>query len=1177
MNATPATLNAVRNAFANVQRNLMAQMGSALEDGSPEMVALIAEQGRDAVGPSHSGRHFWESFLNVANLILYESIWSTEELREAMNPLCYSLLTIDLRLDIAVPLQVKLSNKLKDRSDRTGELEDLDLLISWLEWRLRELPEDYFHRMIWLCKIIEVLHDRHHRTLSEEDLSKALAFSECVANPIFSTHPDFPFAMAQRYDMLEHDNAAGDDKLEQAFQAANTAVASLPLDSYQYESISSTRLRWLSKKYQSTREQRYLDEALSLSERGVSTFFAKPSTHACWLANLASSLSLRFDNGRDVLDLDNAVRNLEQALEITEKGDPSLSSHLSSIVAVLQKRYDRTGNENDLNRAISYGDKAVESTDYSQPSTASSWLRQMARILMTRYQRTKSLEDLNLALYKAQEALSVKLQSPEDVQDCRRVLGWICSQRFSRTHDPKDMDEALVHMASAISALSDSPDKQRIALDTIQDDAHILSTIYNSTGNIKDLELPIKMMRSVLDGRENERWSTAWGNASLELSELLLARYQREGNKEDIDEAIQHCHNALHTTEDDLPQRSNQLYHAAKTLGVRYEKHRNRQDMERSLEFLQQALTLNSKPLDRIRIGRKAIPLLACLMGDLERADEVAEVTLSLLPVVCRRTLSRRDQQFVMEQCEGLVSFACALSLDKGDVTKALQRVEFGRGLILGHMIDKRNSVHQLSISRTKLAEEYADLQERLFANVEKLPPALRGPTSLDRQAAADELAELENRIRQIPGFEDFNKQVTVDQYREYARDGYVVIINIVNIRADAIIVSRSGIEHVPLKLNMFMSNEAPQKIRMAMNYGGSESKGLVASYRQDKAADSAIGEGQGQGQDPSIPFYGEQRQSVHGETEFRNVSLERPDSSEDMEWLWLSCVKPVLDRLPPSGDLHRVWWIGCGYADSLPFHAAGQYLHGKFEGCIDKTVSSYTTTIKALQYTRDISTRIRNSQEGKPTLLLVTMPNTPGQQSLPGVEKEGEAVRDSMKEDATIVSLESPSAKEVLDALGDCGIAHFACHGLSESTDPSESHILLQRKEQSGKFINAVEKLEASALWDVVGQGKAMIAYLSACSTAESKAKMLGEEGIHLSSAFQIAGFPHVVGSLWPVRDEVCILLARLFYQNLVRNDNFMLGNVDVAQALRNAMIELRDESRFGIRDWTAFVHFGP
>jgi CHAT domain len=50
-------------------------------------------------------------------------------------------------------------------------------------------------------------------------------------------------------------------------------------------------------------------------------------------------------------------------------------------------------------------------------------------------------------------------------------------------------------------------------------------------------------------------------------------------------------------------------------------------------------------------------------------------------------------------------------------------------------------------------------------------------------------------------------------------------------------------------------------------------------------------------------------------------------------------------------------------------------------------------------------------------------------------------------------------------------------------------------------------------------------------CSTAESRAQTLLDKVVHLASGFQMAGFPHVVASVWLVEDESCVEMAREFY----------------------------------------------
>lgn len=75
---------------------------------------------------------------------------------------------------------------------------------------------------------------------------------------------------------------------------------------------------------------------------------------------------------------------------------------------------------------------------------------------------------------------------------------------------------------------------------------------------------------------------------------------------------------------------------------------------------------------------------------------------------------------------------------------------------------------------------------------------------------------------------------------------------------------------------------------------------------------------------------------------------------------------------------------------------------------------------------------------------------------------------------------------------------------------DPSNSALWLSFRKNSNEVSSlAVRDLAA------LDHEKARIAYLSACSTAENSSPELIGEVIHIASAFQTAGFPHVIGIL--------------------------------------------------------------
>ena len=70
-------------------------------------------------------------------------------------------------------------------------------------------------------------------------------------------------------------------------------------------------------------------------------------------------------------------------------------------------------------------------------------------------------------------------------------------------------------------------------------------------------------------------------------------------------------------------------------------------------------------------------------------------------------------------------------------------------------------------------------------------------------------------------------------------------------------------------------------------------------------------------------------------------------------------------------------------------------------------------------------------------------------------------------------------------------------------------------------------------------GSRPAQLTFLSACSTTENKAAILADETMHIASAFYVAGFSHVIGSMWPFDNGVCVSLSTHFYANLAKSSS--------------------------------------
>ena len=201
--------------------------------------------------------------------------------------------------------------------------------------------------------------------------------------------------------------------------------------------------------------------------------------------------------------------------------------------------------------------------------------------------------------------------------------------------------------------------------------------------------------------------------------------------------------------------------------------------------------------------------------------------------------------------------------------------------------------------------------------------------------------------------------------------------------------------------------------------------------------------------------------------------------------------------------------------------------------------------------------------------MLIVTMPTTPGEGSLPGVTREADEIEHNLRDFGAVVPLVRPNADDVLQVLPDFSIAHFACHGVS-STNPANSHLMLLKESISpeGLTTEGVDELRVKDI-AALKLPAARLAYLSACSTAQSTSSILLDEVTHIVSSFHIAGFVHVIGTLWPSQDVACQKMAVDFYSELSKTDN-------VAVSYRTAIMRLMKEKPSQPMYWAPFIHFG-
>jgi CHAT domain-containing protein len=195
--------------------------------------------------------------------------------------------------------------------------------------------------------------------------------------------------------------------------------------------------------------------------------------------------------------------------------------------------------------------------------------------------------------------------------------------------------------------------------------------------------------------------------------------------------------------------------------------------------------------------------------------------------------------------------------------------------------------------------------------------------------------------------------------------------------------------------------------------------------------------------------------------------------------------------------------------------------------------------------------------------MLVVAMPHTPALADLPGAEAEANLVTGWFPGRYTRLTGQEATSGRVTADMTTHTFAHFACHGSPSLDRPSSSALMLA----DGRLtVLEVAQLDLS---------QAEMAFLSACSTATG-GQRLPDEAIHLASALQFAGYPHVIATLWSVLDPVAKRVARDVYLELAAPP----GGLDLAGAavaLHKSLRRLRGALPDPAPElWAPFIHVG-
>ncbi|MFF8641321.1 CHAT domain-containing protein [Streptomyces sp. NPDC015345] len=903
-------------------------------------------------------------------------------------------------------------------------------------------------------------------------------------------------------------------------------------------------------RFQRTGEPGDIDEAVEASRAAALAAGADDPRRGLFLTNLAVALQSRFQHTGTLTDVHEAVEASRAAVRTGARS----AGFLSNLCVVLLDRFNRTGMLADVDEAVEAGRAAVRAAPDGHPDQVVS-LTGLSSALRFRFQGTGMLADVDEAVEAGRAA--VRATPDQHPERAARLagLGACLRMRFERTGAPgdlRDVDEAVEAGRAVLRIVPDGHPRRAAYLAEF---AAASQLRFERGGDPRDLDEAVEASRAASgltpDGHPR----------SMHLVSLCIAlrrRFERGGDPRDLDEAVEAGRAARRMMPADHPHRAGALMNLASVLRLRFERTRAAADSteERSV-WEGAAESAAAPPWIRIRAARGAARLAAS--SDPGRAAAFLERAVLTLPQVAPRRLRRGDQQHALgTDAVDLAADAAALALAAPGGTaseraaRALRLVEAGRAVLLSQALDTRDDLSELHVRHPELASRFVDLRDLLDREQSAAEEAAAG-AGQERHRVAAELEELMDRIRTLEGFTGFGLPPTLDALLSEAAHGPVVTYNISRYRSDALLLTGEGITSCPLPL-------LTEK----------------ALYTQLETFHQALGEVTAPDGD-----------RIAAQRSLRGV----------LEWLWEAAAEPVLSALAATpdmaararpGELPRVWWAPGGLLGLLPLHAAGFHTDqgdaAPRRTVLDRVISSYTPTVRALRHAR--RSRLRSSPADEPRSLIIAMPNTPGLSPLAHAAEEARRIHPLLPRPVHLTapgptadgappppSRDTPTTDTVLACLPQYAVAHFACHAESDHTDPGQSRLLLNDHATTPLTVAALARMNLT---------HAQLAYLSACSTADPGSFDLLDEAIHLTSAFQLAGFPHVIGTLWPVSDRLAADIAESFYTHLTSMHptpdppGGTLTPARSATALHHTIRAIRDRYPATPSLWAGHLHAG-
>lgn len=733
-----------------------------------------------------------------------------------------------------------------------------------------------------------------------------------------------------------------------------------------------------------------LQEAVHVLDEGVRAALAQDADAVAAARNaLGIALRERYMRTGEIRDLDAAMAELNEAVEVARLRRQGTAKFQSDLASGLRHRYQAAGDAADLEAAVATLETAIEELAPEERALRRDLLQNLGNVLVARYRNAGDLADLTRAI-QANEHAAQRAETIQQKTSSLSNLGETLRLKYGRTGSLDDLSRAIEASAGAVRL---SPPRLTHRPRYLSNLAGCLVMRHALTRITSDLDEAFRLLREageVMPAKAPERSLNR-----LNLAACLLRQFESGGNQDSLDE----CVDVLEQLGcDESAACPKQLFLEARARRQRGDLNDSAADRDAAVAAFRSAC----------HAGTRAEPTMTLIAaeewgmwaGHRERWAEAAEAFqfgLGSAQALYRGQTSLDRKQERLEDAKAMPVHAAYALSKSGDYEEAVLSLEQALAIELSETLQddsvaldelRRQGYGDLAGRYETLAMKVRDIE----ASGERDAFAMPGEHEYSTvRAARDELRKTIDSIRGVPGLEHFHSTPTIATVGEASSEAPVVYICASEWGGLALIV-RAGATF-PVWLPDVTTEELKARVKTAVAEAQSRHQGPGFVKTIDKLT----------------------------------------------RWLSVAVMEPLMRRLRPR---KKAIIIPVGLLGALPLHAAWEPAAGTADSrryVLEDIEITYVPNARFAANARGLT-----KQRRLESALIVEEPRPVSAGSLRFAEDEALAVAEAFRPAVERLRHDAATRINVLQRMPDYSLLHFVCHGQYSAGSALESGLVM-------------------------------------------------------------------------------------------------------------------------------------